>query len=142
MFTIKPSSNSDRKWLLNYDTAFPLTFFDASEDTIINLVEILTNGQNKGPRAQSEPLVDIISESGIRCKEIEDYIAQFKPLYLRKLNDIKNSSAEWAAASDKRKRQLLRVFQQEAASSLEIQPSCNLKSKKGRFYIIDKNDLI
>jgi len=69
----------------------------------------------------------IVTRYNIRCKEVDDYIKEFKPIYLQKINDKIKASPEWLAASALDREDLLTEFKEDAAMSLDIQPDCNLE---------------
>jgi len=118
---------TDAKMVLNPGSNFPLTFYNVDKNIMRKMVMLLEEGKNKGYRAQSRPLVGLIAETGLRCKEIDDYILEFKPRYLNKIEELKNSTEDWNTASERDKKRLLREFREEAVESLDIIPACNLE---------------
>lgn len=114
-------------YVLNPKSTFPLTISGVDQTTAEKLKKLLEDGYNIGAYAHARTLMPVITRSNLRCKEINDYIKTFKPQYLSKIEDLKQSSQEWTLASEKDREDLLVSFRQQAIEGIDIRPCCNLE---------------
>jgi hypothetical protein len=121
-------SNKEGCWVLKPKSTFPLTLCGIEYEVAKKIQEILDEGGNQGKGLQdiSKMLVPIIIKTGLRVKEIEDYIEKFRPIYLHRIEELKQDSPEWATASEEDREDLLVDFQIEALDSLYIRPYFDL----------------
>lgn len=122
------TSTKDGGWVLNPKSTFPLTIYGIDQSTAEEVKRLLDEGCSLGTYAHAHTLIPIVARSNLRCKEVDQYIKKFKPLYLQSLGELKQSSAEWATASEKDREDLLTSFRQEAIESLDVQPYCDLET--------------
>lgn len=120
------TATSDGRWVLNPRSTFPLTIYGIDQATAEKLKMYLDHGYTQGIYAQSRALLPIIARSNLQCKEIDDYVRKFKPQYLKYIEDLKQSSSEWACASEKDREDLLVTFRNKAIESLDVRPYCDL----------------
>lgn len=118
----------DGGWVLNPKSTFPLTIYGANQTIASELKGLLDAGYSLGSYAHARTIIPIIARFNLRCKEIEDYVKKFKPLYFNKIEELKKSSAEWASASNRDKEDLLIGFRQQAIESLDVRPYCDLET--------------
>ncbi|OGW36963.1 MAG: hypothetical protein A2Y97_10180 [Nitrospirae bacterium RBG_13_39_12] len=114
--------------VLNSGTAFPLTLYNVTKENGRAFLRLLQEGINNGrsPHSLADAIHPFLSTTNIHCQEIDDYINTFKPIYLKKVNELVTSCEEWGAATEKTRRHLLRACRTEAIRSLDVQPDCNL----------------
>jgi hypothetical protein len=122
---IRPST--DGGWIINPLSIFPLTIYGINEKDANELKMILEEGFNKGIYDVLPKLIPFIARSNLKCREIDEYVKKFKPIYLKKIEELKSSSAEWPTLSDNDKEDLLFSFRKSAIDSLDIRPHCNLQ---------------
>jgi len=122
---VKPSP--DGGWIINPRSPFPLTIYGINEKDANKLKMILEEGFTKGIYDVLPKLIPFIASSNLKCREIDDYIKKFKPIYLKKIEELKCSSVEWPTLSDIDKEDLLFTFRKTAIDSLYIRPHCNLE---------------
>jgi hypothetical protein len=116
----------DDGWILNPLSTFPLTIYGVDKDTAAEIKSLLDEGYSRGSYTAEALLAPIIARSNLRCKEVEQYVKKFRPLYEKKIEELKRASPEWATASDKDKEDLLMSFRSEAIESLDVQPDCDI----------------
>lgn len=121
---VKP--NGDGGWIINPKSTFPLTIYGINEKDANELKVLLEDGYSKSAYDILPKLVPFIAVKNLRCREIEEYIKKFKPIYLNKIEELKKASVEWPTLSDSDKEDLLYSFRQAAINSLDIRPNCNL----------------
>lgn len=120
---ITPSG--DKGWILNPKSTFPLTIYGINKSIAEDLKQILDDGYSQGPYQVEQKLMPIVARYNIKCKEVDDYVEKFKPVYLKKIEDQIKASSEWNISSDLDKRDLLSEFKSNAIASLDIRPDCN-----------------
>lgn len=120
-------ASDDGGFIINPKSTFPLTIYNLDETTVKELKQILEDGYSEGAYSVIQRIVPLATRYNVRCKEVDDYIKQFKPLYLKSIKEQIQNSPEWSSASDLDKEDLLDEFRNIAISSLYIQPNCNLK---------------
>lgn len=117
----------DGTWIINPKSMFPLTIYGGSKQNVIELKELLEQAYTSSIYEIRDRIAELIARSNVRCKEIDDYIKKYKPLYYQKLEQLKRESVEWESLSDIDKADLLVSFRQKAIDSLDIRPPCNLE---------------
>lgn len=122
----KKTVDSIEYWLLNPWHAIPITIFNTDEKTIIKLKDALSN-EHKSVRDITQSIMPIVCRSNLRCKEIDDYVAKYKPIYLENIDQQKRSSKEWLEAGEKDKEDLLSSFRTKAIETLYLKPYCDLE---------------
>ncbi len=120
-------SSADGGWIINPRSTFPLTIYGINEKEANELKMILEEGFTKGIYDVLPKLIPFIASSNLKCKEIDEYVKKFKPVYLKKIEELKKASVEWPTLSDNDKEDLLFTFRQAAIDSLDIRPNCNLE---------------
>ncbi len=119
----------DGAWILNSDSTFPLTLEGITQPTAEEIKKILDEQFSGGTYyAAIDALVAIIARSNVRCREVDEYVTQFRPQYLQEIESLKQSSAEWTPASEKDREDLVSTFRQQAMESLDIRPDCDLET--------------
>jgi len=120
-------SSEDGGWIINPRSTFPLTFYGINEKEANELKMILEEGFTKGIYDILPKLIPSIASLNLKCKEIDEYVKKYKPLYLKKIEELKNASLEWPTLSDNDKEDLLFSFRKTAIDSLDVRPNCNLE---------------
>ncbi len=122
----KVTPTEDGGWILNPKSTFPLTIYGVDRDVVEELKQRLDKEEYESWHAKVKSIMPILLRSNLRCKEIEDYIKEFKPRYIKKIEELKKSSPEWQEASEKDREDLLAEFRIKALESIEVRPHCNL----------------
>lgn len=121
------TATQDSGWILNPKSTFPLTVYGINQLNAEELKRLLDAGYSLGAYAHAHTIVPIIAKSNLRCKEIDNYVKKFKPQYFNKIEELKQSSSEWALASVRDQDDLLVSFRQQAIKSLDVRPYCDLE---------------
>ena len=120
-------SKEEGGWLINPKSTFPLTIYGINRQSAVELKTLLEQAYTSSVYDISRKISQIIARTNLRCKEIDDYIRKFKPLYFRKIEQLKQESAEWPVLSDKDREDVLVSFRKIAVDSLDVRPYCNLE---------------
>jgi len=120
-------SREDGGWLINPKSTFPLTIYGTNKQSAIELKELLDQAYSSSVYNILPKISEIIARTNLRCKEIDDYIRKFKPLYFQKIEQLKQESSEWPVLSDKDREDVLVSFRKIAIDSLDVRPYCNLE---------------
>jgi hypothetical protein len=119
---------SDGGWILNPRSPFPLTLYGIDTQAARTIKERLDEAFSRGHYLAAQAIIPIVARSNLRCQEIDDYVAKFKPIYVRKIEELKRTSTEWGAASEKDREDLLTSFRQQATEALDVRPYCDLET--------------
>lgn len=119
--TGKITETSDNGYILNPKSPFPLTVFGLSREDADILKSYLDEEANWGRKLGE--ITFLIAQANVRCKEIDDYISKYRPLYIDEIEGLKAISSEWKIASEKDKVDLLLEFKQKALAVLPSKPS-------------------
>ncbi len=115
---------TENAWILNPKSSFPLNIHGVDQSTAIELKHLLDAEYPVSSPANAESIIQKLITTNLRCKEIDEYIAQYKPIYIAELERLKRSSPEWETASEKDKKDMLVEFREKALSILEVFPYC------------------
>lgn len=113
--------------MLNPKSPLPLTIRGVDRAGAQAIKERLDGNLSLGIRDNAEGLLPIVSRSNLQCKELDDYVAKFKPQYEATIETLKRTSSEWSSASEKDREDLLSGFRQEAIAALDVRPYCDLE---------------
>ncbi|MGD0077741.1 MAG: hypothetical protein ABSB91_03830 [Sedimentisphaerales bacterium] len=78
MSMVKRYTSEGDGWVLNPDTTFPLTILGVDEQLALKLKDLLDQTETVHPRGLFNSVAAMIAQTGLRCKEIEDYVANFR----------------------------------------------------------------
>lgn len=117
------TSTSDGGWILNPRSTFPLTVYGVNKDTAENFKSLLEEMSFSDIESFLGTLVLFICRTKLRCKEIENYLSGFKPMYVKELDKLIKSSAELSSASAEERRELLISLRREAIEALDVRPA-------------------
>jgi len=68
-------------WVLNPDGTFPLTILGVDERIALDLKKLLDATETVHPTGLYRSLAALVAQTGLRCKEIEDYVAEFRETF-------------------------------------------------------------
>lgn len=105
--------------VLNPGAPFKLTLLGVSPEQVQSIRELLESNDRGG---WPPPLFLRFIDWDVRCKEIDDYIAQFKPVFEASIAKQQAASPEWSEASELDREDLLSEFRQKAVGELDVQP--------------------
>ncbi|MCF8303723.1 MAG: TM2 domain-containing protein [Bacteroidales bacterium] len=109
--------------VINPKSTFELTLYNANQKEIKKVVRILKddNVWNK-----EKDLLPLFATHNIKCKEIEDYILEYKPQYHKFIEQAKANSAEYKTASEMDRLDIENEFKKEAINNLYERAACEL----------------
>ena len=102
--------------ILNPKSPLPLTINGLNRNQAVELKNYLDN-EFDWERRQSA-ITYLIAQYNAHCKEIDDYIAKYRPIYRETIERQKSESDEWKTASDRDKADMLEEFRQKAIEAL------------------------
>ena len=115
-------------WVINPYTTFPLTLYGADRSAIDEIKQHLDGkAADNGVYAVTELVAPVLARSYLRCREVDEYIARFKPQYVKRLNELIQASPEWPSASPEDREGLLDSFSAQSLHSLEILLDCDVQ---------------
>lgn len=121
------TATKDGGWIINPESAFRLTLYGIDQATALHIKHLLdATGAEWSTAAKVDALLPVIVRSHLRCKEIEAYISEFRPVYLKTLADLQRASPEWARATEQERKDLLAAFRAQALAALDIRPQGDL----------------
>lgn len=122
------TSTEDNGWILNPKSTFPLTIYGTDEEIANRMKEILDGGLSGDIYRVAENIASIVARYRVRCKEIDEYIKTFKPIYLKKIEEQIKDYPQWESLSDSERKDLLSKFRSNAILSLEVRPYCDIET--------------
>jgi hypothetical protein len=103
-------------FILNPKSPLPLTITGLNRHQALELKNYLDN-EFDWERRQSA-ITYLIAQHNCHCREIDDYIDKYRPIYVEAIERLKSQSDEWETASDKDQADMLEEFRQKAAEAL------------------------
>lgn len=110
--------------IINDKGYFPLTLYGAKRSDMQKVTLILKDDNIWNKAKQLPPL---FSKHNIKCKEIEAYIATYKPIYLADIEAQKKDSTEYQNALELDRLDIEREFKAIAIDRLKERADCNLQ---------------
>ena len=86
---------------------------------------MLQDSERMGGYQATQNLLPLVARYNVSCKEVDDYIREYRPEYLKYIEEQKQSSPDWATCSEKDRDDMLEEFKQKAILSLDIKPLRN-----------------
>ncbi len=119
--------SDDNGWILNSKSTFPLTIYGVDEEIARRIKDILDRGLSSDIYRIAENISPLVARYKIRCKEIDEYIKTFKPIYLKRIEEQIEGVSNWEDLSDAEKKDLVSKFRANAILSLEVRPYCDIE---------------
>jgi len=109
--------------IINPKSTFELTLYKANQKEIKKAIQILRDDNiwNK-----EKDLLPLFTAHNIKCKEIEDYISEYKPQYHKFIEQAKAKSDEYKSASEMDRLDIENEFKEEAINNLYERAACEL----------------
>ncbi|MCX7795075.1 MAG: hypothetical protein N2380_00925 [bacterium] len=121
------TKSEDNGWILNPKSTFPITVYGVDEDVAKRIKEMLDRGLSDDIYRVAENISSLVARYKIRCKEVDEYIKTFKPIYLRKIEEQIKEYPNWEELSDEERKELISKFRSNAILSLEVRPYCDIE---------------
>jgi len=71
----------DDGWVLNPETPFPLTICGVDGAGARRFKELLISMIDSGDHSPADAISDFVATTGLRCKELDDYLVEMRPLW-------------------------------------------------------------
>lgn len=120
------TSTTDGGWILNPRSSLPLTIEGVGREQAEVFREICEEKRFTGTDGLMRALIPLIARSNLRCREVEDYVRQYRPQYQKALHALQQTSPEWQAAAEPDREDLLPELQRAALQTLNVRPDCDL----------------
>ena len=120
--TGKISQYQEDGFILSDKSTFPLTLLNCIRELAIKIKATLDATDTFGSYKQAREIGSFLLENEVKCKEVEDYLNEYKPKYQNTIDRLINESSEWNNASEKDRNDLLYEFKQQAYNELEVRP--------------------
>lgn len=111
--------------IINPQSSFQITLYNAEEKTIRKVVNILNNESTWN---KTKELLPIFTLHDVKCKEVDEYILKYKPIYNEKLKNKISLSAEYQSATDKDKEIIIDELKNKVINSIQERADCDLKT--------------
>lgn len=127
--SIKPkqSASKETEFVLNQGCTFELTLLGADNALGRQIQNILLD-DNTWDDKKKQQIVALFAEYNLKVKEVEAYKKKYGKVYFDKLEQLKNASAEWQAAGELDKEDLLEDYREIAIKEIYEQANCDLVS--------------
>lgn len=127
--SIKPkqSASKETEFVLNQGSTFELTLLGADNALGRQIQNILLD-DNTWDDKKKQKIVALFAEYNLKVKEVEAYKKKYGKVYFDKLEQLKNASAEWQAAGELDKEDLLEDYREIAIKEIYEQANCDLVS--------------
>jgi hypothetical protein len=118
-----PTLTSDGGWVLNPATHFPITLYGVHENVVRQLRAALDSERTF--HEIENDVFRILVTADFLWKELEDYVAEFKPRYQNIVERLRDESEEWQHADEDHRQSLLDEFRHRAVQELDVQHECD-----------------
>lgn len=127
--SIKPkqSASKETEFVLNQGSTFELTLLGADNALGRQIQNILLDDKTWDDKKKQQ-IVALFAEYNLKVKEVEAYKKKYGKVYFDKLEQLKNASAEWQAAGELDKEDLLEGYREIAIKEIYEQANCDLVS--------------
>ena len=125
-----PQRTSDDCWILNPKSPFPLTIAGVDEPTIQALRSALERLYSDWDWELRNEITGIVARSNLRCKELDAYCTEYRPKFEAAIRTRQAEHAEWQAASELDRQDLILQFEPEALASLDLLPCGSLEENR------------
>lgn len=109
--------------VINPGDNFELTLYNAPSNIIQQVIEILKDDRTWN---KENLLMPLFTQHNIKCREIDEYIKKYKPIYEGKIDELKNGSTEYNSAAEIDKQDIEKEFAVEAINSLNERAACDI----------------
>lgn len=117
------TANLINSTVINPNSTFELTLYNADKKIIEKVIKILNDDNIWNKEKELFPL---FTAHNIKCKEIEDYISEYKPQYHKFIEQSKADSTEYQTASEMDKLDIENELKEEAINNLYERAACEL----------------
>jgi len=112
-------------WRINPEHHFHLTLYGIKRPVAEQIRKVLRKSIESFDYSK---LISLIALNNVRCKEIDDYISEYRESYTRKIEELKTGSREWKEAGELDREDLLSGFREEAIETIPVRPDVDLET--------------
>jgi hypothetical protein len=105
-------------WVLNPKSPLPLTLYNADRELALKIKGSLGQVQYWAQKVPEIAL--LIAQHNLRFKEVDGFVAHYKPRCEAELTRLISASSEWVEASEKDRQDLRAEFGESALNSLGV----------------------
>lgn len=113
-------------WIINPLSSYPLTIEGIDRKQAEAFRSLCEEERYSGTDGLTRALIPLIARSNLHCREVDDYVAEYRPKYRAALQSLKEHSKEWQVAGELDRRDLLPELQEAALRRLAVRPDCDL----------------
>ena len=110
--------------VINPKSSFKVTLYNADQKVIQKVTNIL---KDENTWNKTKDLLPIFSLHDIKCKEIDEYILKYKPLYEEQLQKQVAKSTEYQSATEKDREIIEEELKEDIINMLPERADCDLK---------------
>lgn len=116
-----PLTETAAGWVLNPRCSFKVTLTGIARARAAE-VKALLDEPSMHYHEGRKRLAGLFAQHNVGWKELDDYVAEFKPRYLASIERQKAESLEWQVASEPDRRDMLEGFRPTVLASLDVRP--------------------
>lgn len=120
------TAGPEGSWILNPKSSLPLSLDGIDRQQAELFRAVCEEKRYIGTDGLTRALMPLIARSNLRCLEVEEYVSQHRPQYIKSLQSLQEASREWQEAAERDRQDLLTELQETALRTLHIRPDCDL----------------
>lgn len=109
--------------IINPSSNYKITLYNVSNEVIQKVKKIL---KDESSWDTEKNLLPLFIQFNIKCREVDEYINKYKPIYHSKVEELKSKSIEYKNSSEMDKRDLEREFYETSANLIYEKAACDL----------------
>lgn len=110
--------------VVDAEASFPLTIYNTTKAKLKKVTSILYSDEYD----KASKLMPLFAQHNIKCVEIEQYIDKYRPIYVQRIQNQKDSSPEYLHSSEMDQLDMTEEFKNSAIPQLYEIANCNLRS--------------
>lgn len=119
------SINLDNPIIINPYSPFQITLYNSDKKTIMQVEKVL---KDENIWNKTKELLPLFTKYDIRCREVDEYILKYKPLYQNLLQDKLSNSIEYQQATERDKEIIEDEIKSEIVNQIPERADCDLQT--------------
>ena len=119
------SINPNNPIIINPYSPFQITLYNSDKKTIMEVEKVL---KDENIWNKTKELLPLFTKNDIRCKEVDEYILKYKPLYQNMLRDKLSNSTEYQQATERDKEIIEDEIKDEILNQIPERADCDLQT--------------
>ena len=119
------SINPNNSIIINPYSPFQITLYNSDKKTIMQVEKVL---KDENIWNKTKELLPLFTKYDIRCKEVDEYILKYKPLYQNLLRDKLSNSTEYQQATERDKEIIEDEIKSEIVNQIPERADCDLQT--------------